>query len=298
MTNDSIYVAIASFRDLELTRTIYSALSNAQDKDRIFFYVFSQDEDHPKLDSLFDLFNTSNYFYDKEHYSLSTGVGYARSRAQSKLTNDYRYYLQVDSHTQFSQDWDSRLIEDYERLQETWGRFVFSTYPPGYTYQKFGDIKFETDGITPALKIFDEPHAIYKFGAQYSHYYGDTTGQESAYFCAGLAFGYSEYFIKVPYDKYIYFQGEEHTMSVRFFDAGIKIVCPPSVYLFHDYSGHKRKRNWENNDGWEKNEQVSADRLRKFFEGDLLDGFGVSPERYLEWHSCYVNPMPQVHDSQ
>lgn len=298
MSDDSIYLAIASFRDLELVNTVYSALSNAYDKDRVFFYIFSQDETHPKLESLFDLFNTSNYFYDKEHYSLSTGVGYARSRTQSLLSDKYKYYLQVDSHTQFSQDWDKRLIDDYEKLQEVWGSYIFSTYPPGYIYKQFGDISFETDGTTPALKIFAEPENPYKFAAKYSNYYGGDIGQESAYFCAGLAFGYSKYFIQIPYDKHIYFQGEEHTMSVRFFNADIKIVCPPSVYLFHDYTGHKRKRNWEADTDWGKNERVSVDRLNKFFNGDHLDGFGVPLEKYQEFYSCYINPKLPEHDSQ
>lgn len=294
MSNDSIYLAIASFRDLELVNTVYSALSNAYDKDRIFFYVFSQDEDHPKLESLFELFNTSNYFYDKEHHSMSTGVGYARSRTQSLLSNKYKYYLQVDSHTQFAKDWDKLIIQDYERLQETWSPYIFSTYPPGYTYQRFGDIKFETDGIPAAVRIYEEPNMIYTFGAQYDSYYGGDQGQESAYFCAGLAFGYSQYFMTVPYDKHLYFQGEEHTLSLRFYDAGIKIVCPPSVYLFHDYVGTRRKRNWDDNPGWGERENASADRIRKFFAGDQLDGWGMSSiDKYHEWYSCYVSPKKQ-----
>lgn len=294
MTNNSIYLAIASFRDLELVNTVYSALSNAYDRNQIFFYIFSQDENHPKLESLFELFDTSNYFYDKEHHSISTGVGYARSRTQSLLSNQYRYYLQVDSHTQFSKDWDKNLIDDYERLQDTWSPYIFSTYPPGYTYQRFGDIKFETDGVPAAVRLFEEPSMIYTFGAQYDAYYGGDVGQESAYFCAGLAFGYTEYFIKVPYDKHLYFQGEEHTMSLRFYDAGIKIVCPPSVYLFHDYVGTRRKRNWEENPVWGEYENASADRVKKFFAGDPLDGWGMSSlEKYEEWYSCYVSPKKQ-----
>lgn len=284
-------MAIASYRDSELVNTIYSALSNAYDKDRIFFYIFSQDEEHPKLESLFDLFNTANYFYDKEHYSVSTGVGYARLRTQSKLSNDYKYYLQVDSHTQFAKDWDKRLIDDYQRLMPLWGKYIFSTYPPGYTYEKFGDIKFNTDGVSPAIRIVAEPEKIYTFGAEYGPYHGGEDGQESAYFCAGFAFGYAKYFMKVKYDKYIYFQGEEHTMSLRFYDNDIKIVCPPSVYVFHDYEGSRRKRNWEANPDWGQNENLSADRIKKFFAGDNLDGWGLSSiDKYHEWYTCYVNP--------
>jgi len=290
VNDDFIYLAIASYRDSELTNTVYSALSNAANGHRVFFYIFSQDETHPKLESIFDFFDVQEYFYDKEHHSVSKGVGYARSRTQSLLSDKYKYYLQVDSHTQFSKDWDSRLISDYERLLPRWGDFIFSTYPPGYNYHKFGDIHFDTDGVTPAIAIRSAPDKIFTFEPKYSTYYGKEEGQESAYFCAGLAFGYSKFFMQVPYDKKIYFQGEEHTLSLRFFDRGIKIVCPPSVYLFHDYEGSRRKRNWDDNNEWVKIEKKSAERIVKFFQGDPLDGYGLSSiEKYHEWFSCYVS---------
>lgn len=291
MPNDSIYLSIASYRDSELVNTVYSALSNALDRQRVFFYIFSQDEEHPKLESLFDMFGTTNYFYNKEHHSVSTGVGYARSITQSLLSQKYKYYLQVDSHTQFSKDWDSRIISDYERLVSTWGDYIFSTYPPGYTYQKFGDIKFDTDGTSPAITIRPATDQVFKFEPKYGEYYGGEEGQESAYFCAGLAFGYSKFFIQVPYDKDIYFQGEEHTISLRFYDKGIKIICPPSVYLFHDYEGSRRKRNWDDNPSWGGYEERSAERIRRFLDGEGLDGYGLSSiDRYHQWVSCYVNP--------
>jgi hypothetical protein len=290
LASNNIYLAIASYRDSELVNTVYSALANASDRQRIFFYIFSQDDEHPRLESLFDLFGTANYFYDKEHHSLSRGVGYARSRAQRLLSKDYTYYLQVDSHTQFSKDWDSRLILDYENLISVWGNYIFSTYPPAYTYEKFGDIKFETDGVSPAIRIRPTTENAFGFEPKYADYYGGTNGQEAAYFCAGFAFGYSKFFIQAPYDRHIYFHGEEHTLSLRFYDNGVKIVCPPSVYLFHDYEGSRRKRNWEDNPNWGEYEDNSAKRIEHFLNGDYLDGYGLSSiGKYHQWISCYVS---------
>ena len=50
---DSIFVSIASFRDAELTNTLYSLLSQAKDLGKIHVCIFSQDEDdkHPKLEN-------------------------------------------------------------------------------------------------------------------------------------------------------------------------------------------------------------------------------------------------------
>ena len=293
MNDNIIYVAIASYRDTELSNTIYSALFNAKYKDRLFFYIFSQDEDslHPPLEKLFDFFGVSSYFYDKENFQLSTGVGYARSRASSMLSDRHRYFLQVDSHTQFSKDWDQRLIDDYEKLKDVWGRYIFSTYPPGYVYERFGDIKFHTDGIPPALDIFNLPDAVFKFESKYTQYLGEELGQSTGYFCAGFGFGYSELFKLVPYDKHIYFQGEEQTMSIRFFANDIKIVCPPSVYVFHDYEGSRRFRHWEKNDGWKEHERVSNQRLNDFFNNNLESPYGPGSLENIEaWKDCYVKP--------
>ena len=79
---DSIFVSIASFRDTELTNTLYSLLSQAKNLSKIHICIFSQDEDdkHPKLESLFDLFEVSDYTYEKVNYLNSTGVGYAKAR--------------------------------------------------------------------------------------------------------------------------------------------------------------------------------------------------------------------------
>jgi hypothetical protein len=287
--NDSIYLAIASYRDQELIATIYSALSNAKNKDRIFFYVFSQDDSHPKIENLFKLFETKKYFYDKEHYSVSTGVGYGRSRTQSLLSDKYKYYFQVDSHTQFSKDWDSRLIADYESLRSIWGNYIFSSYPPGYNYLEYGDIKFETDGIPPVVQIYPKSDASYPFDPKYATYAGKEFGTDSGYFCAGLAFGYSELFLKVPYDKNIFFHGEEHTMSVRFYEQNISIVCPPSVYIFHNYNGSRRLRQWDRNSDWTTIQDQSFKRVSDFFDGKDLDGYGIrSMKKYEEWYSRYV----------
>jgi hypothetical protein len=86
---DSIFVSVASFRDAELTNTIYSLLSQAKDLNKIHVCIFSQDEDnnHPKLENLFDLFGVSDYTYKKINYKDSRGVGYARNYIQDFISN-------------------------------------------------------------------------------------------------------------------------------------------------------------------------------------------------------------------
>jgi hypothetical protein len=94
--------------------------------------------------------------------------------------------------------------------------------------------------------------------------------------CGGLLFGYTKYVLEVPYDPNIYFEGEEHSMSVRLFEKGTRIICPPGVYLFHDYEGSRRKRHWEMDPMWSTFNDLSRIRVRHLFDGIVKDEYGFA----------------------
>jgi hypothetical protein len=116
MSEDLIFVSIASYRDKELGITVFDILNKANNPKNVVLSILSQDkeENHPNLDLIFSYFKVEEYFYKKIHFTESTGVGFARAETQKYLSDRYRYYLQVDSHSQFVEDWDIKLVEDYE----------------------------------------------------------------------------------------------------------------------------------------------------------------------------------------
>lgn len=283
----TIYVSIASYMDQELYATVDSLFRNAKRPKNIFLSVFSQDITHPDLQPIFDEFGIKSFQYDKINYVLSRGVGFARAHTQKKLSPRYRYYLQVDSHTRFEQDWDTRLINDYEVGQRKWGKYIYSSYPPGYEYKNNKVVFIENDRIPPAVEI--KPTLDFRhFEAKYCNYVGGTQGQLTGYFCAGLAFGYTNYFLEVPYDPNIYFQGEEQTMSVRFFEKGTKIVAPHDLYLYHDYVGTKRKRQWETNTSREQMQKNSEDRVDLILRGYMRDKYSLDLESFIMFSDTYI----------
>jgi hypothetical protein len=291
---DTIFVSIASFRDAELTNTVYSLLSKAKNLSRIHVCILSQDDDdkHPKLESLFELFNTDSYTYKKVHYSESTGVGYARGLIQSFITKDHDFFLQVDSHSQFSQDWDERLILDYKKCQEFWeGDIIISSYPHPYVYDNFGNIdciKMENPTVVKAIL----EKGTLRYACKYREYVGGEFGMLTGYFCAGMAFGKSELFLNTPYDQNIYFNGEEQTLSIRFYEKGVKIVAPPSNYIYHDYDGKKRKRQWDGSpEIYSKNDQDSFKRIEDFYECKISDPlYSVANKGVVDtWANCFVD---------
>ncbi len=282
---DKIYVSIASYRDRELIDTVYSLLRRAKNPERIFVSIFSQDETHPKLDNIFKLFNVKDFNYEKVHSSKAKGVGYARLKTQEKLSLDFKYYLQVDSHTRFIDNWDNILISDYKESSEFWNMpIIFSSYPVHYTYDKNGnEVIKATDeaNITNIQKVNGD--VLYK--VEYSSKIIGRHGEVHPHFCAGFVFCLSEYILKVPYDKDIYFTGEEHTMSIRFFCEDISIIAPPRSYVYHHYYGEStRDKHWEVDSEWGKYEKNSFEKIKLFFMFDKLDGYGIlSKERYEFW---------------
>lgn len=287
---DKIYVAIASYKDKELVDTIYSLLRRAENPERIFVSIFSQDDIHPKLENIFNAFGVENFFYEKVHFSEARGVGYARLKTQEKLSLDFKYYMQVDSHTRFIQNWDNILISDYKQSQNFWKTpIVFSSYPIPYVYDKNGnEVIFETEeaNIVEIEKV--ESFETYKTN-YYSKKIADS-GELHPHFCAGFVFGLSEYILKVPYDKNIYFIGEEHTMSIRFFCQGINIIAPKRSYVYHHYYGEKtREKHWEIDPEWGEYEKSSVERVKTFFLFEELDGYGITnKDRYLIWETTFL----------
>jgi hypothetical protein len=287
---DKIYVAIASYKDTELLDTIYSLLRRAKEPQNIFVCIFSQDDFHPNLENVFNLFEVKDFFYERVHFSEAKGVGHARAKTQEKLSLDFKYYLQVDSHTRFIQDWDSILITEYEESQEFWKTpIMFSSYPLPYTYDKNGNEKIASSDEANVIGIkLNDGSLLYR--PDYLSKIVDRYGEPQGHFCAGFVFCLSEYILKVPYDKYIYFAGEEHTMSIRFFCEGIQIIAPKRSYVYHHYYGNKtREKHWEVDPEWGEYERASVERITKFFLFEELEGYGIKDKtRYELWKSKFM----------
>lgn len=284
---DNIYVSIASYRDLELTDTVYSLLKQSKDPNKIFLYIFCQDEHHPKLEHIFNFFNFKNFIYHKVHFSEAKGVGYARHITQSKLTTDFKYYLQIDSHTRFIKNWDEVLINDYENSCKFWNSdIIFSSYPLPYVYDENGNEKF-TDGNNANIAKLIKVENKHTYKIDYQARKIERHGEWHKQFCAGFAFGLSKYFIDIPYDKLLYFEGEEHLMSIRFFCNNIKIIAPYRSYCYHHYYGiNTRIKHWETDENWGKYNDVSLERIKMFFEFKILDKYGITNiDKYREWET-------------
>lgn len=74
--------------------------------------------------------------YDIQPWSLYPGVGYGRTYP-TKFFNNEKYFLSIDSHTDFKKNWDEQLIDIYENSREYFGKLrVLTTYLSAYKVQE------------------------------------------------------------------------------------------------------------------------------------------------------------------
>jgi hypothetical protein len=284
MQLEKIFVSIAAYRDLELYPTVENLLRQAKYPERIYLSLVVQDRVFPDFTELFAKYQIAGHTYVKIDYTNAKGVGFARAKTQEPLNKKYKYYLQVDSHSRFTENWDTKIISDYKRLSELWGRIILSTYPPAYTINSDGTETLDDDYV-PVIKII-ETDDVYKFEAKYFDTAIDTSnGFLTNYFTGGQSFGLTEDILTAKYDPDIYFWGEEQTLSLRFFEQGISIIAPPRNYVFHDYDGSRRVRHWDSNTIQEMYKSRSNQRIRRFFKCQL-DEYGIKDptllSRYLD----------------
>ena len=205
------------------------------------------------------------------HWKDGLGPTYGRYRAEL-FYNDEEYYLQMDSHTAFSRNWDEVLIKMHLQLQNDYG--VISAYPKQllnttlwhwtpvdakynkdmYVICKIGVL---VDKLTKSFKL--SPANIIK-----------NTGKPimTAFFAAGFSFQKGHRIRNVPYDPYaaFVFDGEEMSMAVRMFTSGYDFYAPNADVAYHLYSQNDAKIRpvfWESED-WQKKKQWKITRYSEF----------------------------------
>jgi|688.fasta_scaffold388429_1 hypothetical protein len=237
---NKIFISLACYRDPEITPTIRDAYNKAKYRDLLVFGVYAQMAEN---DEKIDL----NFIEDKEQvrllikdYTKARGPSYARYIIYNKLYKDELYYLQIDSHTRFAENWDIQLIEMHSKLS---ANSVISTYPKGYQLkndtnlaksEKMNILKFKKirDGI-PIFNTITIPQ--------------EDRPKRNYFWAAGYSFCYGAIFKIIPFDPHLknLFWGEEFLMSLRFFTNNVKIYSPNRHVIYTLWTRNYRHTFWE-----------------------------------------------------
>lgn len=270
----SIFVSVACFRDSECQHTLRDLFLSAALPARVFVGVVWQGD--PDLDRhCFRHFYgptsgftgaaaaagaapewpreaeerawwVSNVRTVEMHHSQARGPCPARSLAQG-LWRGERYFLQVDAHMRFRDNWDAylvQLLEETRRGLPAGRRPVLTTYPLGYDLPDcvpcdtratlLVPVRFGDDGmlrqvgsvVVPARGAFEQDLA---------------RPLPSLLWAAGFSFSDACLLREVPYVPLPrLFFGEEQIMAVRLFTHGFDCFAPPQAVVYHLWSrGHR-----------------------------------------------------------
>lgn len=284
----SIFISIASYRDLELPKTVNSVYSNADNPKELVFGIVNQDarNKHEEFSYLKKQIRTNNL-----HYKDAKGAGYARKLAMD-LYDGEDFFFQIDSHMRFAKGWDTKLknmLEQSQSLANT-DKVILSQFPAPYVvmtngkehYPK-GDPDFwDEPSWTSVVNTWNGVWAgnrekIEDFGAPH----------ESHTILAGLVFAPGNIVEEIPYDERISFMGEELCFAIRAYTRGWKIYAPNEMIAWHFYKREDRPKIWRDNvagRSWTDIEMKSQRVQRDVLLGIERGTYGIQDyDKYTEY---------------
>jgi len=280
---ETIFVQIASYRDPELIPTILDCIAKASNSDRIHFGICAQYD--PLTEDLEELlFIHEHIKIGFKHYKDSKGACWARSLAQSLYGNE-TFSLQIDSHTRFVEGWDEHLISMWKSLKDD--KAILTAYPGKY-YPDKPESEWPIEAPT-TCNVTDIIKGRFKQRGEFisSHLQLDRPLRGVA-LSAAYIFTVGSAVTEVPYDPYLYFDGEEMAMCLRYYTHGYNLYHPNKVFIHHYWTREGYKHHWDDHEDWTDLENKSVDRLQQLISGDdSLGKYGLGNIRTIKEYQDY-----------
>lgn len=262
----SIYLSVVSFRDEMCVETLKDAFHKAKSPDNLFIGLVQQNcEDEkcrrgknvgPDSDcyNLFCSSSTGKKFCNNGQIRLlrmkeaeSLGPYMARYFA-SKLWMGEQWYMQIDSHMTFLQNWDALSIQMLEKAPSN--KPVISHLPPPNTVNLEEKMEVAAPRLCGAIfATSDIESQIIRVEGSYNY---DRVKLDTPRFAPFVAAGYliahSDMLRDVPFDPFLpyLFLGEEILLSARLWTSGYDIFSPTISLV-----GHRYERNQQGPKFWE-----------------------------------------------
>lgn len=279
----TIFVSVPSYRDVMCTHTIQSAFANAKFPNRIVIGACEQnassDESCVTQHVQQGIVRLISIPYHK-----ARGPCIARYMCYT-LYQDEDLYLQVDSHTRFSKDWDVKCTDMANQGPFPIHKCVYSTHPIDVDATDWEN--HEPSTVRDAT--WSDSSSLMFQGKFLGH--GFKTSRQIG---GGFLLTHRDVIRQVPLDPNLngLFNGEELLYSARLFTHGFHILAPPRNVVAHDYSYSSHKVPWEDDTfSWNENpnETDGVRRADKLLLGTLSDSqFGMGTQKTLHDFWDYI----------
>lgn len=291
----NIFISIASYRDPELQWTIKSAIDNAVNPENLFFGIVYQgiESEMP------DLSYVKNLSIIKIHPKEARGAGYARSRAM-ELYSGQNYFLQIDSHTRFAQDWDTISIDQLSKAKNISGhnKVILSYFPAPFEPERNGGMYLVKNNTKIKPYPTRQKLSLNKrkqWTAERLEFENKSkeNPELSETVLGGFIFCDGSIVNEVPYDSEISFFGEEVCFAMRSWTRGWDIYSPSKNIVYHFYSRGGYDKIWKDRNlrglSWKELEDISYRKQKRVLCGEEVGIFGAGNVRTLEEYEKFTN---------
>jgi hypothetical protein len=293
----SVFVSIASYCDPVLGFTVARALATARWPDQLHFGVVDQSPADTRAPTPADA-SPARLSYVRIDPLYARGPCWARSIAMS-LYDGEQWFFQVDSHMDFDQHWDERLIAQAMVLLTGRVGVVLSSYPNAFVFEgKQAVRRPATDKVLAHVvkpgSTFEPDHPVLGFEAHPVDQYEALPGIHVG---AGCLFAPGQFVQTFPYDPWFYFHGEEQALAARIFTHGWDIfhVPQPVYHLYNtgDANAPPRPMHWDPSHdtqrqrNWWALEQRSRGRLAALLSGEPLGVYALGGVRSMADYAAF-----------
>ena len=263
----TIFVQIASYRDPQLLPTLRDMISKANRPENLRIGICWQHHAEDKWDDLSEYQNDNRFRILDIDANDSKGVCWARNLVQRVYLNE-KYTLQLDSHHRFVEGWDTILIDMLKNLQAAGSpKPLITAYIPSFNPEKDPEERVQEPWKMNFDRFIPEG-AIFFLPASFDEWEDKTKPLPARFYSAHFAFSIGAFAKEVMHDPEYYFHGEEINVAVRAFTHGYDLYHPNVVVCWHEYTRKGRTKQWDDDKGWGKRNEVSHLRNRKLFEMD------------------------------
>ena len=312
--NEKIFISICAFNEKDLEQTVLSAIHNAVNPNRLFFGIF-ECSSHGKFTN-FE--NNKNIYHLKATYNAPFGVGLPRLNSSMLNDREYDFYLQVDAHMLFENNWDTDLIDSYNLISKNHKKVIISTYTPWWYHNKKNEIVLSTNNqVIEDVKNFSTNNLFFSHALRIENKeeglirnYIDVTSKSvewndqkiyEEHFCLSGNFLFSDsFFVKeVMHDPLISWGGDQSVMALRSFTRGYRIfaIKKPIVWHKNKCGEFLDKDDWRHNYAiydktlysvYLKSVLPSYRRIKDIFLGNYFGYWGAPNKELLDEYETVV----------
>lgn len=248
-TSGTIFVSIPSYRDKDCKNTLVEIFNKAVHPDRIYVGVFTQNSSNSDESCLYPKStNPSKPLYPirenqirylSTDYKNAKGPLYARKQIIDKLYQNETYFLMIDAHTMFRENWDVDMIRMLETLRTKHDikKPIISSYPDTFPEYKKRDKMDTTNVSCNILNGHAYPVMTGAVKKPNGYFY------KQYLFSGGGTFTYGSFYREIQIDptlEYV-FNGEEFYFTALAYTNGWDVYSFAYNCVYHMYRTNENK---------------------------------------------------------